>query len=195
MAVCEDVLEAPSLQTRAPSPQPSGVKSISAIYADLLARVLHHLVGFIGGIHANPVVLANKNHSEAAIFQHARKLSLAFADRQGLTFIVPMQRDGRVGALFIVVIVVLVFIEGKVSICARVDSQLHGICRLLGRPFFIRSERNDRSRPHIKWQPIEWGDRIDKAAALAPCSRPEVVPTRFWQVDRTRRNCRLRDWI
>src|SRR3954447_9339908 len=104
MAVCEDVLEAPSLQTRAPSPQPSGVKSISAIYADLLARVLHHLVGLIGGLHAHAVVLSNENHAEGAILQHARKLSLSFADCQCLAFIVPMQRDGRVGALFIVVI-------------------------------------------------------------------------------------------
>lgn len=47
---------------------------------DLISGVLHDLVGFVGGVHSNAVVIADKHDAEGAVLQHPGELSLPFAN-------------------------------------------------------------------------------------------------------------------
>ena len=90
-------------------------------YGDLLAGILNNFIRLVGWVYADAVVFSNENHTERAILQHSRELSFTVPNRQGVCGIIPVQRDCRVGALLVVVGVVLVFVEGEVAVCARIN--------------------------------------------------------------------------
>ena len=62
----------------------------------------------------------------AAFGDHAWKRALAVANGQRVGGVIPMDGNGGVGALFVVVVVVLVFIEDEVAVRAREDSKFDG---------------------------------------------------------------------
>ena len=70
-------------------------------------------------------------------------MSLAVADGQGLLRIVPMERDGGVHALLVVVAVVLVFVQNEVSVGSAIDAQLNRIRRLLSGPLDVGAHGDD----------------------------------------------------
>jgi len=81
-----------------------------------------------------------------------------------------------VDTLFVVVVVVLVFVEREFAIRATIDAQLNRIGGLFGRPLGVGSQGNDRSGANIKRQPIERSIRGNLARVMGWCSAPEVVP-------------------
>ena len=102
-------------------------------HGQALSGVPDGLVGVIGGSDSSAVVLTHKYDQEGAAFQHSRKLSGSFANRHSIRCVIPDNRDRRVDPLFIVLAVVLVFVESECPIGASIDTQLDRVCWLFGR--------------------------------------------------------------
>ena len=94
-----------------------------------------------------------------------------------------MELNRGVSALFIVVAVVLVLVEGKIAIRSAIDAQFYGVLRLLRGPFLCRSHRNDRSRAYKQRELLYRRSGINRARAFYRSSGPKVVPFRLWQVN------------
>ena len=64
------------------------------------------------------------DNAEGALREHAGKLPRALADGQRVRGFVPVNRDGGVDAVLVVIIVALVLIEREVAVRAPIDAQL-----------------------------------------------------------------------
>jgi hypothetical protein len=62
-----------------------------------------------------------------ARLQHAGKLAFALADGQDFLGIIPVERDRRVRAFFVIVIIVFILVEGSLSVRAAIDSQFNWV--------------------------------------------------------------------
>ena len=117
----------------------------SRSHSDLFSRVLHDFVSIARGIDAHSVVLAYEDYAERAAFKHARKLPFAIADGQSAVRVIPVQRNRGKDSFFVILVVIFVFIEREVAIRAAIDTQFDWVGRFLGRPFFVRAQRQDRA--------------------------------------------------
>ena len=145
------------------------VVKVLGSYNDCLPGILHSLVGFGFWIDADAMALAHENHTESAAFQHAGKLTFAIADGQGLLCVIPMERDRRIGAFFVVVAVVLVFVEREVGVRAPINSELDRVGGLLCGPFLIRPQRQNRSGADVERQALQW------SFSRRGCARPRSL--------------------
>src|SRR5690348_5270960 len=108
----------------------------------------------------------NKNNMECAALKHAGEASLSLADGQCLRDVVPDKRDGRVCTFFVVVVIVFVFVERELSVCAAIDAEFEWIGRFLGSVLDIGTERNDRSGTNEKRKTIERSGNVKCTSAL-----------------------------
>src|SRR6266480_109374 len=106
-----------------------------------------------------------------------------------------MELNRGVSTLFIVVAIVLVFVEGKIAIRSPIDAQFYGVLRLLRGPFLCRSHRNDRSRAYKQRELLYRRSGINRARAFHGSSGPKVVPFRLWQVSAPGIGARFSDGI
>src|SRR6185369_3782744 len=95
------------------------------------SRVLHFTIRIGGLPNSGSVPITHHNQPEFPVRQHARELALALSDRQGVCRIIPTQWDFSACTLFVVIVVVLIFIENEIPVCSGINSQLDRICRLL----------------------------------------------------------------
>src|SRR5262245_42237685 len=100
----------------------------------LFAGILHDFVGNWRWFDARSMVFLHKDNLKCALCQHAGELSLAVVDSQRLSSVIPMEPDGGKRAFFVVVVIVLVFVESEIAVGATKDAKFDGISRLLGRP-------------------------------------------------------------
>ena len=116
--------------------------------------------------YTDSVVLTDYDNIKDTVPEHSWKASLSFSDGQDLLRIIPMNWDRCVGAFFVVVRVVLVFVEGKLSICARVDTQFDWIRGLLIRPLLVGPHGNNRPCADVEWHAIERSGGINHPATI-----------------------------
>ena len=83
-----------------------------------LAGVTNDCVGFLFRRHACTVVGRDEDDTEGAFLQHTGKLAGALANRQRLFGFIPGERNGRVGAFFVAVIVILIFVGRELAVRA-----------------------------------------------------------------------------
>ena len=88
-------------------------------------------------------------------------------------------------ALFVVVVVVLVFVQGEVSVGTRVDAQFDGVFSLFGGPLHGWTEGEDRAGAHVEREFVEWCLGLKRLFAVQLLAGPEVVPGCFGQIDGT----------
>src|SRR5215469_7849272 len=131
---------------------------------------------------ADAVVLANYDHIEGMSLGHTREASLAVANSEGLGSIVPMQLNGCMLSLGIVVVVVLVLVEGEVAVGSGVDANLDRVGGLFGRPLHRRPHGNDRACSNVERQLRKRSVWLDVLAAFDLRAGPEVVPCRLGQI-------------
>ena len=128
------------------------------------------------------MIFTDENNPEGTTSQHSRELSFAITDSQHAFGIVPMQRDGRVRAFLVVVIVVFVFVESEVAIRAAVDPQLNRVGRFLRCPFLHRAPMEESILRGRKAASAPRSIGVERSSACDSRSRPEVVPSRFRQI-------------
>src|SRR5215471_5877810 len=92
----------------------------------LFSRVLYRRVRSFFDIDSDPVFLPGKYNPECAVLQHTRKSALTLTNCERLLRIVPVYGDGCERGFLIVVSIILIFIESKVPIRARVNTKLDG---------------------------------------------------------------------
>ena len=97
----------------------------------MLTRVLHGFIDLGRRCDADAMAFSDEDDVEGVRLRHAGELALAVTDGQRVRGIVPVQRNRRVHAFFVVVIVVLVLIEREVAVGAGINPEFDGI-RLLG---------------------------------------------------------------
>src|SRR5580658_7912891 len=147
-----------------------------------LAGILDDLVRLRGLADSHAVAFTHKNHAEGARFQHAGEPSLPLADGQAAGGIVPLDRDGGIHALLVIVVIALVFVEREAASRAAIDAQFDGVRRLLGGIFDIGPHGHDGSRAYIQRQAVERSRRVDGSPAIDGVTGPKVVPFRLRQV-------------
>src|SRR5579872_5605416 len=118
--------------------------------------------------------------------RHPRVTPLSCPDREGFRSVVPAERHHCVLALFVVVVVTLIFVESEGSIGPGVYPQFDRIIRLFAGPLHIRTIRKNGTGPHEDWQMPDRSSRLDRLSAIKCLASPEIGPARSrWQDDST----------
>src|ERR1700690_1325133 len=145
-----------------------------------------HFVCVLGNIQAGTVSLADDNYLKGAGLQHAWECALPGVDGQLSLGVVPVERDGRVDAFLVVVVVVLVLVQREGAVGAGIDAQLDRIGWLLGGILKERTHRNDGAGAHHERDLVH--GRIDGYALAAGerFSGPEIDPRiAGWEIQRS----------
>ena len=117
------------------------------------------------------------------LLQHARILALTLADGQLLLAVVPLESDGGVGTLLVVVVVAFVLIEREATIGTRIDAHLEVIPSLLANILHLRTEGKDAACTYEHRHAVECGLEGHVLSTLVLLVGPEVIPgSTLWQV-------------
>src|SRR5579871_4550362 len=119
-----------------------------------------------GWVDAGSMAGTDHNDSKRALLEHSRERSASVADGESAGFVVPLHWDGRVSTLFIVICVVLIFVEGERNISAGVDAQFDWIRGLFSSELQVRAERKNGTGSHKKRFAIKRCFRIDRFRSL-----------------------------
>jgi hypothetical protein len=103
-----------------------------------LSAIFHGFVRRVRQAATHAVTLADQHDSERAAFQRPGKCSRAIPDRQCMRRIIPGKRNRCVRAFFVVVTVVLVFVQREFSVGPAINANLNRIGCFLGRIFNVR---------------------------------------------------------
>src|SRR5437870_6032923 len=139
-----------------------------------LPRVIDSLVGLRRWLDSHAVAFFDKNDSKRTTIQSSREFSLAVTDRQFSIGVIPFHRNSGVGAFFVGIGIVLVFIKSEAAIGPGVDAQFDGIRRFLCRPLQIWPHGDNGSGTNVKWNAIQRSLRFNCGAAVGSAARPEV---------------------
>src|SRR5271169_1603011 len=164
------------------------------LHRHAFSRVGYRLISTRGSFDSGAMHLADENDIKRPGLQHSRILALTFVDGECLRGVVPVNWNGGVDPILVVVAIVLVFVEGKRAIGSAIDPQLHRVGRLLGRVLQVRSHGNNRSGANIKWNLVQWSGCFDHCPAGLFLTGPEVVPGPLRQVRAARLRARFGDW-
>src|SRR5574344_1976031 len=88
---------------------------------------------------------------------HALKLTFAMTEGQRSCGFVPVEGDGAVGTLFVVVTVVFIFIKGELTISARVNTDFQRFPILFSGVLYIRTPRYDTPCFNVERNKVDGG--------------------------------------
>ena len=97
-------------------------------------------------------VLTVQNNLELAAFQHTRKTAFPLFYCQATSLVVPMEADGGISSLFVVVVVIFVLVEGECAVGTRIDAYLQIVPILFGGILYFGTERQDTAGFYIDGQ-------------------------------------------
>src|SRR5579859_2883138 len=119
-----------------------------------------------GWVDAGSMAGTDHNDSKRALLEHSREGTASVADGESPGFVVPLHWDSRVSALFIVVCVVLVFVQSERTVPAGIDAQFDWLSRLFSGKLQVRAEWKNRTGSHKKRFAIKRRFRIDRFRSL-----------------------------
>src|ERR1017187_7316610 len=93
------------------------------------------------------MVFSHDDDVETAFLQHAGKRAFSVLNGEPVVGVIPVKSNGGMDALFIIVIVVLVFIQREASIRAGIDAQFNGIGRFFSRVLNERAQGYEGTCP------------------------------------------------
>ncbi len=110
------------------------------------------------------------------LVRHSGVLPLYCPQSQLPLGILPMDRDSRKCAVFVIILVALILVKLEGSIQTGEDVQFNRRVGQIIHMLADRAHRQDGSGAHINRQPIDGSVRLDRLAARIPFPTPEVIP-------------------
>ena len=93
-----------------------------------------------------------------------------------------MERNSRIEAFFVIVIVVFIFVEREVSVGAAIDAEFDRVGWSLCGSLFVRAQRKNGSGANIQRESVQGSCGVDRPPAFDCGSRPKVVPPGFRKI-------------
>ena len=116
------------------------------------------------------------DHREFPFGEHAGVAALAVANGQRVRTVVPMERDGGIDAVLVVVAVSLVLVEREVAVGTRIEPDLQIVPCLLTHILHLRTKGQNAAGTHEHRHSRERGLKRHMLSASIRFARPEVIP-------------------
>ena len=101
---------------------------------------------------------------------------MLLTDRQRACGIMPLEGDGGVGALLILIAVAFIFIEEERAVGTRIDTDLKLIPCLLTYILHLGGEGQDAASTYKHRHKVEWSWDGDALSTLVLLISPEIIP-------------------